>query len=323
MKQSAKVLERKVTLRSSFVAHILALRPRQWTKNLVVFAAPLFGFSLNLNSILSSVLAFMLFCCASSGFYLINDIADVESDRQHPVKCKRPIAAKLVSTKVAMIMALVLLGGALIIAWLRSPRLGAVITAYVILQVAYNLKLKRMVILDIGAIASGFILRATAGAAATNIVLSPWFLLCTAMLALFLAIEKRKAELRLAQIKGGKTRAVLKRYSLPLLERMESVVTTGTVVAYSLWSSGPIVRGASTSWMLISLPFVLYGVFRYQYISDPHGISSYGNDELEQGGRSERPEEVLLKDVPIIVTIVFWIVTCFTVLYLKNIGLIQ
>lgn len=302
--------------------YVAALRPRQWTKNLVVFAAPLFGFSINLESLLGSLLAFALFCCASSGFYLLNDIADVESDRQHPVKCKRPIAAGLVSVPVAIGMALILLSGALIIGWLRSRSLGATITAYALLQIAYNLKLKRTVILDIGAIAAGFVLRAYAGAAATGIVLSPWFLLCTAMLALFLGVEKRKAELRLSILRGGPTRSVLKRYSLPLLSRIENVVTTSTVVMYALWSSGPQVRGASTSWMLLTLPFVLYGIFRYQLISDPQDIASSNDIGLEEGGRSERPEEILLKDWPILLTVTGWVLTCFVILWLKHQGLI-
>ncbi|WP_414551739.1 decaprenyl-phosphate phosphoribosyltransferase [Anabaena sp. CCY 0017] len=303
--------------------HINALRPRQWTKNLVVFAAPLFAFSINFESLLGSVLALVLFCYTSSSFYLINDLADVEADRQHPVKCKRPIAAGLVSIPVAIGMALVLLSSSLMIAWWRSPQLGATITAYAILQVAYNLRLKRTVILDVGAIATGFVLRAYAGAAATGIVLSTWFLLCTAMLALFLGIEKRKAELRLAQIKGGKTRSVLKRYSLPLLNRMENVVTTGTIVTYALWSSGPALNGASTSWMLLTLPFVLYGVFRYQLLSDPQEISGQGDSLSEVGGRSERPEEVLLKDLPILFTVLSWVITCFVILWFKHQGLIE
>jgi 4-hydroxybenzoate polyprenyltransferase len=265
----------------------------------------------------------MLFCSASSSFYLINDIADVESDRQHPVKCKRPIAAGLVSIPIAIAMALALLGSALTIGWLQSPGLGASITGYAVLQIAYNLRLKRMVILDIGAIASGFILRAYAGGAATGIVLSPWFLLCTAMLALFLAIEKRKAELRLAKSKGTKPRAVLRRYSLPLLSRMENVVTTGTVVCYALWSSGPAVHGASTSYMLLTMPFVVYGIFRYQLISDPQEIGNADDIGLEQGGRSERPEEVLLKDVPILITVIGWVLSCFIILLLKQRGLIN
>lgn len=304
--------------------YIAALRPRQWTKNLVVFAAPLFAFSINLSATWASLLAFVLFCCASSSFYLLNDIADVESDRKHPVKCLRPIAAGLVSIPVAIGMALILISGALIVGWMRSPALGATITAYAILQIAYNLRLKRTVILDIGAIATGFVLRAYAGAAATNIVLSPWFLLCTAMLALFLGVEKRKAELRLASLNGGKTRAVLKRYSLPLLHRMENVVTTGTVVTYALWSSGPVVHGATTPWMLLTLPFVLYGVFRYQLLGDPEEISRRSDNlGLEKGGKSERPEEVLLTDLPILLTVVGWIITCFGILLFQNLGIIK
>ena len=311
------------TVKSINFPYLAALRPRQWTKNLVVFAAPLFSFNLNSQSLLGALLALALFSSASSAFYLINDIVDVKADRQHPVKCNRPIAAGLVSIPTAWIMAVTLLGGALTVGYLKSPQLGVTIAAYAILQVAYNLKLKRVVILDIGAIATGFVLRAYAGAAATNITLSPWFLLCTAMLALFLAVEKRKAELRLLALRGGTTRAVLKRYSLPLLHRMENVVTTGTVVTYALWSSGPAVRGASTPWMLLTLPFVLYGIFRYQLISDPQEIEGDHRTGIEQGGRSERPDEVLLRDLPILLTVVGWIVTCLGILLLKQQGWIE
>lgn len=308
--------------RLTVLAYLAALRPRQWTKNLIVFAAPLFAFSVNVQSLLGSLLAFTLFCCVSSSFYLFNDIADVESDRQHPVKCKRPLAAGLVSIPVALEMALILLSSALAIGFWQSPRLGITLVAYALLQLAYNLKLKRMVILDIGAIATGFVLRASAGAAATGIVLSSWFLLCTAMLALFLGVEKRKAELRLIQIRGGKTRAVLKRYSLSLLTRMENIVTTGAVMSYAIWSSGPQVHGASTSWMLLTLPFVLYGIFRYQLLSDPEEIARKSDTGVEGGGTSERPEEVLLTDLSILVTVVGWIVTSFVILLLKKQGII-
>ena len=304
-------------------SYLAALRPRQWTKNLVVFAAPLFAFSINIQTFLSSLLAFILFCCASSSFYLLNDIVDVESDRLHPVKCNRPIAAGLVNIRVAFGLAVFLLIGTLTIGWMQSYKLGATITAYAILQVAYNLRIKRMVILDIGAIAGGFVLRAYAGAAATEIVLSIWFLLCTAMLALFLAIEKRKAELRLTQINGIKPRAVLRHYSLELLGRMENVVTASTISSYALWSSGPLLHGASTAWMLLTLPFVLYGIFRYQLISDTQEIANQSDDRIDRGGRSERPEEVLLKDVPILVTVCSWAAVCFVILWLRSKGAID
>lgn len=305
------------------LAYLAALRPRQWTKNLVVFAAPLFAFSINWQSFLGSLLAFVLFCCASSSFYLLNDIADVQSDRRHPVKCQRPIAAGLVSIPVAFTMAAVLLSNALILGWLRSPLLGATLIGYAILQIAYNLKLKRTPILDIIAIAIGFILRACAGAAATGIILSPWFLMCTAMLALFLGIEKRKAELRWLQIRGCNTRAVLRRYSIPLLIRMESMVTTGTVISYALWSYGPIIKGASTPWMMLTFPFVLYGIFRYQMLSDPKERAYQSEADFKKEESTERPEEILLTDLPILLTVLSWSMTILVILWLKHQGVIE
>ena len=303
-------------------AHFTALRPRQWTKNLIVFAASLFAFQINVQSLSGALLAFALFCCASSSFYLINDIADVKADRQHPVKCKRPIAAGLVSVPMAIAMAIGLLGSALVLGWLKAPALGVTLLAYALLQVAYNLKLKRTVILDIVAIATGFVLRAAAGGAATGITLSPWFLVCTAMLALFLGVEKRKAELRLQAIKGGRTRASLQRYSPDLLARMENIAATGAITAYTLWSSGPKIGGASTSWMMLTLPFVLYGIFRYQLLSDPQEIARR-TDSLESGGQTERPEEVLLKDRPMLLTVLGWVGVSFCILLLQNQGLIH
>ena len=313
----------KTAVRQTKFSYVAALRPRQWTKNLVVFAAPLFAFSINWQSFWGSSLAFVLFCCASSAFYLLNDISDVESDRRHPVKCQRPIAAGLVSIPVAVGMALALLASALLIGWLKSPALGVTLSGYALLQIAYNLKLKRQPILDIIAIATGFVLRAYAGFAATGIVLSYWFLLCTAMLALFLAVEKRKAELRLLAVRGGQTRTVLKRYSLPLLIRMESVVTTGTIMSYALWSSGPQVNGASTPWMMLTFPFVLYGIFRYQLLSDPKERAHETDVGFKPREGTERPEEILLTDKPILLTVVGWVVTIFLILWLKDRGIIQ
>jgi decaprenyl-phosphate phosphoribosyltransferase len=304
-----------------YIPYLQALRPRQWTKNFIVFAPALFAFDITFSSFLGSLLAFTLFCLTSSSFYLINDIIDVESDRRHPVKCRRPIAAGLVSIPVAIGMAVILLGSTLIIGFWKSSGLGVSILGYALLQVAYNLILKHKVILDVVAIATGFVLRALGGAAATGILVSQWFLLCTAMLALFLGIEKRKAELRLSEIKGSSSRKVLFRYSLPLLHRMESVVTNGTIITYALWSAGPVISGASTPWMMLTLPFVLYGVFRYQLLSDPQEIDRK-NPGLERGGKTERPEEILLGDKPLLLTVMSWIVVTFVILLFKNHGLI-
>ncbi len=309
----AEKTQRKQTF--SVVPYVMAMRPHQWTKNLVVFAAPLFAFSIRLDTALASLLAFVLFCCISSGFYLINDVVDVKDDRAHPVKCKRPIAAGLVSVPVAIAMSLTLMGSALSFGFICSPWLGLTLIGYVVLQIAYNLRLKRMVILDVIAIAMGFVLRAYAGANSTHITVSIWFILCTAMLALFLGIEKRKAELRLLNQKRGKTRSVLRKYSMSLLSRMESTVVTGTVLTYALWSAGPKLSGASTPWMIATLPFVLYGVFRYQLLSEVTDAAEHH--------RTERPDEVLLTDLPISLTVLSWVATVFTILLLKHNGVIQ
>lgn len=316
-----QVRRSKSTPKKAKLPYLEALRPRQWTKNAIVFAAPLFAFSLDWQSLKGSLLAFVLFCAAASSFYLFNDIIDVKADRLHPVKRYRPIAAGQVKLSVARLMAVTLLLGALIVGTMRSPLLGLVLVAYALLQVAYNLKLKHTPILDILAIATGFVLRACGGGIATNIHLSVWFLFCTAMLALFLAVEKRKAELRLLQVNGGKTRAVLKRYSLTLLGRMENTVTTGTLMSYALWSSGPIVDGASTPWMMLTFPFVLYGVFRYQMLSEPHLKVIESPFDLPEP--TERPEEVLLTELPMLLTVVGWAISVFGILWLQHWGVIQ
>jgi 4-hydroxybenzoate polyprenyltransferase len=305
------------------IAHLMALRPRQWTKNLIVFAAPLFAFQIDLITFFQAALAFVLFCCTSSSFYLINDSIDVNADRRHPTKCKRPIASGQVTVPQALFMAGALLTTALTLSWRHSPWLGLTITAYALLQVAYNLLLKHKVLVDIGAIAAGFVLRAYAGAAATGISISAWFLVCTAMLALFLGIEKRKAELRVNQTKGGNTRQVLQRYSLSLLTRMESTVTTGAVLFYALWSAGPVVQGAPTPWMMLTLPFVLYGVFRYQLLSDPKTDLQQPEFPIQREGKGERPEEVLLTDRPMLLTVISWAATVFIILHLHQSGILS
>lgn len=305
---------------SPLTPYLLALRPHQWTKNLIVFAAPLFSLTLDGATWVNSFLAFALFCGASSGFYLINDLVDIEADRRHPVKCHRPIASGVVSKLAATGLAIVLLGGALSLSWFVAIGLGCAIAGYALLQVAYNIRLKHTVLLDVLAISAGFVLRAYGGSAATQIPLSSWLILCAAMLALFLGIEKRKAELRKAEL-GGTTRKVLKRYSQALLGRMENMVTTATIITYALWSSGPTVKGASTPWMMLTLPFVIYGVFRYQLLSDPDEVARRRDVNYHLRDKTERPEEVLLTDRPILLTVIAWAVACFGILLLKQHGI--
>ena len=342
--QIADLLEKLDALKAFFIA----LRPNQWIKNLLVFAAPFFAFQIDLGSVSSSFTAFSLFCLISSSFYLLNDVKDIDSDRQHPVKCNRPIAARKVSVVTAVVMAILFLSVALVFSWFYFPALGVVLTSYALIQVAYNLKLKQLPLLDIGCIASGFVLRTCAGFVVTDLSVSLWFLVCTAMLALFLAIEKRKAELRYLQctgkefmgkestvkeptVKVSSTRAVLKVYSLPLLNRMESTVVTGAVMSYAIWSSGwdsnSQIIGAPTPWMILTLPFVLYGIFRYQIIGDFSGESSYELRENSQHETSlheqtETPEKVLLFDRQIRYTVISWLITCTLTLWLNSQGII-
>lgn len=322
------LLEKLDTLK----ACLIALRPNQWTKNLLVFAAPFFAFQVDLGSFSSTFVAFCLFCMTSSSFYLLNDVKDVESDRLHPVKCNRPIAAGRVSVVAAVTIATLFLSAALAFSWFYSLGLGIVLTCYALIQVAYNLKLKSVPLLDIACIASGFVLRACAGFVVTNLSISLWFLVCTAMLALFLAIEKRKAELRYLQLTGKvTTRAVLKVYSLPLLNRMESTVVTGAVMSYAIWSSAwnsnSQIIGAPTPWMIITLPFVLYGIFRYQVIGDFSGNSGYELPEHSEhdtplNEKTEAPEKVLIFDKQIRYTVISWLFTCTLTLWLNSQGII-
>ena len=286
---------------------LAACRPRQWTKNLLVFAAPLFAFRFEADVWLPAGGALVAFCLISSAIYLLNDCLDVAADRAHPSKRNRPIAAGLVSVPAALTTAAALAVVSLSFAAWVAPALAGVVLLYGLIQVGYCLQFKRMPLLDLFCIASGFLLRAIAGAVAASLPLSPWFLLTVGLLALFLAIEKRKAELRVAQDRGVITRKVLERYSLPLLLRLESLVATSAFLSYALWAAGPALNGAPTSWMLLTVPFVLVGIFRYQLLSDPEEAER--RRALDPERSSEKPEEILLGDLGIKLTLAGWLVT--------------
>ena len=284
---------------------LTACRPRQWSKNLLVFAAPLFSFRSDLALWLQAGVALVAFCLISSAIYLFNDCLDVAADRAHPSKRRRPIAAGLVSVPLALFSAVLLALLSLSLAASINAALAFVVLLYGLIQVGYCLQLKRIALLDLFCIASGFLLRAIAGVCAAGLGFSPWFLLTIGLLALFLAIEKRKAELRLSRDRGVITRAVLERYSLPLLLRLESLVATSAFMSYSLWAAGPALNGAPTAWMLLSVPCALVGIFRYQLLSDP--------DEAERRSlltperTTEKPEEILLGDRGIQLVLAAWL----------------
>lgn len=297
--------------RFSWAALLAACRPRQWTKNLLVYAAPLFAFSFRKEIWLASSGALLAFCLISSAIYLLNDCLDLEADRAHPSKCRRPIAAGLVSVPTALGASLLLASLSFFIGWMVTPALAGVLLLYAVIQLAYCLSFKRQPLLDLFCIASGFLLRAIAGVVAAGLDFSPWFLLTVGLLALFLAIEKRKAELRVVESRGGATRKVLQRYSLPLLLRLESLVATSAFMSYSLWAAGPTLRGASTSWMLLTVPFVLAGIFRYQLLSDPE--ESERRRAFSPNHTTEKPDEILLADRGIQLTLMAWLATVSTI----------
>ena len=284
-----------------------ACRPRQWTKNLLVFAAPLFAFTVDADIWLAASGSLVAFCLISSAIYLLNDSLDVEADRQHPRKRYRPIAAGQVSLPLALTTSALLVVLSLALAAAVSAPLAGVILAYGLIQVAYCLRLKREPLLDLFCISAGFLLRAMAGGVAAQLALSPWFLLTVGLLALFLAVEKRKAELQIALGRGVMTRQVLERYSLPLLLRLEGLVSTSAFMSYSLWAAGPDLNGASTSWMLLTVPFVLVGIFRYQLLSDPEEAERRRASNADR--TSEKPEEILLGDRGIKLTLLGWLIT--------------
>ena len=294
---------KKLTLEKLF----LACRPRQWIKNILVFSAPLFNFQLETSIWLSGLGVFISFCLVSSAIYLFNDCLDIESDKKHPVKKLRPIASGHISVTKALCLSVFLFLASLCIAWKIANIVILILCLYAFIQILYCIGLKKEPILDIFCISSGFLLRAIAGLAACGLPSSPWFLLTIGLSALFLAIEKRKAELRLSYETGFITRQVLKRYSLPLLLRFEILVSTSSFVTYSLWASGPALKGASSSLMMLTVPFVLLGVFRYQLLSDPEEAKRRREKYSEYC--SERPEEILLRDRGIQLILLCWLLT--------------
>lgn len=283
---------------------LASLRPHQWTKNLVVFAALIFAERLfDGPSFAAAAGAFAIFCALSGAVYLINDLVDLENDRLHPVKRNRPLAAGELS-KGAARAALAVLGLAgLAAAFALDPGFGIVSTVYFVTMTAYSLALKNVVIVDVLIVAMGFVLRAIAGALAIDVAFSNWLLVCTLLLALFLALSKRRHELTLLAEGAAGHRRILGEYSPYLLDQMISVVTASTLVSYALYASAPeTVAKFGTDRLIWTLPFVLYGIFRYLYLVH----------RKEEGGS---PTKVLLNDRPILVAVALWAATVVTVIY--------
>jgi 4-hydroxybenzoate polyprenyltransferase len=289
---------------SALKALLLTLRPEQWTKNLLVFAGVMFGGRLlDVTALWAAMATFAVFCALSSTVYIFNDIADRDADRQHPLKSSRPIAAGDLSPAAAAFAGAGLAGAALAVATILSPRLGLVAAAYLLLLLLYSAALKHFVIVDVLVIAGGFVLRAVAGAVAVAVPISHWLLVCTTLLALFLALSKRRHELTLLGEGAVGHRRILEEYSPYLLDQMIAVVTASTLVAYTLYTTdAETAARLGTTRLGLTIPFVLYGIFRYLYLV-----------HQKRGGGS--PSTMLVTDRPLLACVALWAASVAVILY--------
>ncbi len=295
--------------RSTAALLVRSLRPEQWIKNSFVFAGLIFGLELfNVAAVSRAVAAFAVFCALSGVVYLVNDILDREADRQHPLKARRPIASGALSPVVAGSAAAVLAAGALAAAFRLGVPFGTVAVAYLLLQFAYSALLKHVVILDVLAIAIGFVLRAVAGAVVIGVPISHWLLVDMILLALFLALSKRRHELTLLANGAIEHRKILGEYSAYLLDQMIAVVTASTLVAYIFYCISPeTVQKFGTDMLGLTIPFPLYGIFRYLYLV-----------HRREGGGS--PSQMLLTDRPLLVCVALWVAAVVVIVYLRPFG---
>ena len=283
---------------------LLSLRPGQWTKNLLVFAGLLFAKRLFDGAAVGDAsAAFAIFCALSGAVYLGNDIADRDIDRRHPLKAQRPLASGALPVPVAIAAAVVLVGGGLAGAFVIAPRLGWVSAGYLALGILYSTTLKHLVILDVLTIAIGFVLRAVAGAFAIDVEISQWLLVCTILLALFIALAKRRHELVLLADGATGHRPILGEYSAYLLDQMIAVVTASTLVAYIFYTISPETQQKfGTAWLELTIPFPIYGIFRYLYLV-----------HRREGGGS--PAELLLTDRPLLACVAVWVLSVAFIIY--------
>jgi 4-hydroxybenzoate polyprenyltransferase len=282
------------------------LRPEQWVKNLLVFGALIFALQLFVpGSVARALLAFASFCMLASASYVLNDVHDAPQDRLHPLKRLRPVAAGRVSPGVAVLLGAGLAAAGLGLALPLGRDFVEVAIGYAVLQLAYSFVLKTLVIVDVMAIAAGFVLRAAAGGVAIDVAVSPWLIICTFLLALFLGFSKRRHEVLLLEGNAAAHRQTLGEYSPYFLDQMISVVTASTVLAYAIYTVSPEVREKlHTDSLYLTVPFVLYGIFRYLYLV--HQRDGGGN-----------PTRELLTDRPLWVNVVLWIGTAIWLLYAR------
>ena len=290
--------------RPAALSLLISLRPRKWTKNLLVFAALVFAERLfDLAAVVAAVEAFVIFCALSGAVYLINDVADRDTDRRHPIKRRRPIAAGALSVRTALGTAALLGACALAAAFAMNARFGLVAVGYLGLLGLYSGSLKHIVIIDAMTIAIGFVLRAAAGAAAIDVVISDWLFVCTILLALLIALAKRRHELVLLADDATSHRPILGDYSPQLLDQMIAVVSASTLIAYVFYTISPETSEKfGTPLLGLTIPFPLYGIFRYLFLV-----------HQREGGGS--PADLLLTDRPLLACVALWLAAVVLIIY--------
>jgi 4-hydroxybenzoate polyprenyltransferase len=286
------------------IALLQAMRPKQWAKNIFIFGALVFDKKLfEANFFLRTLAAFVMFCLFSSTVYIINDLGDIDQDRQHPIKRNRPLASGRLKPKTAVSVVVGIVVVLLPLAFALDPRFGAIALAYLVNNLLYTFWLKNVVIVDVLSIAAGFVMRVAAGVTVIPTErFSPWMYVCMTLLALFLGFGKRRHELALLAADADNHRQVLDEYSLPFLDEMMGVVTASTVMAYAIYTFSAEGLPSNHS-MMLTIPFVLYAIFRYLYLIHVRG----------EGGA---PEEILLGDRPFLVDVTLWGVLVVVLLYL-------
>jgi len=289
------------------ISLLQAMRPKQWIKNLLVFAALIFAHQMDEPSaVLAAVAAFACFCALSASVYLVNDVVDIAQDRAHPTKRYRPIASGALPVPVALSAAAVLAPLGVVGCYLVNFPTGIVATVYLLLTLSYHYWLKHLVIVDVLTVAAGFVLRAVVGATAIWVEISPWLLICTLLLALFLALTKRRQEIVTLDNGGVNHRRILGEYSPVLLDQMISLVAASTLMSYCLYTIDErTVTVVGTRNLMYTIPFVIYGLFRYLYL-------------VHQKGRGDAPDKVLLSDAPLLINVLLYVVAVVIILYLAS-----
>jgi len=284
---------------------VRTLRPAQWVKNVILFAGLVFSQNFtNPELVVRASIAFVIFCMLSGSTYAFNDLWDLEQDKKHPVKCKRPLPSGMISPNAAVALWLVMMVLGLGIAWLKLGWFfGVLALGYVVLTLSYTMYIKHVEILDLLAVSGGFVIRAGAGAAAIPVHMSSWLFACTLLLSLFLVIGKRRAEITLLKEDAVHHRKVIAEYTPKLLDQMIAIVTSATLISYVLYTMAPeTVARFQTDNLKFTAPFVLYGIFRYLYLI-------YSRDEGHQ------PERSLFTDWPLLVNLVLYAITVTGIIY--------